>query len=95
MTDAVIRRLAEEAGPGVFPEAFTKEGVMKEGWPKGAEKMVKNLDMLIEMDEPEAFVREALKLISAQTDVRWDPVKKGLIALEAELQFMNEPKKEK
>ena len=61
--------------------------------PKGAEKMIKNLDMLIEMDEPEAFVREALRLISESADVRWEPVKRHLLALEAELQFMNEPQK--
>ena len=66
---------------------------MTEGWPKGAERVTKNLDLLIELDEPEAFVRESLRLIGVQTDVRWEPVKKGLIGLEAELQFMNEPKK--
>jgi hypothetical protein len=65
---------------------------MSDDMPKGAERMVKNLEHQIEMDEPEQFVREALHLISARSDVRWDPVKKGLVALEAELQFMNEPK---
>ena len=68
---------------------------MSDEMPKGAEKVTKNLDLLIELDEPEAFVRESLKLIGDQTDIRWEPVKKGLIALEAELQFMNEPQKEK
>ena len=59
--------------------------------PKGAERVSKHLDLLIELAEPEQFVSETLALIGSRPSPRWDVVKKGLTALEAELQFMNEP----
>jgi hypothetical protein len=69
MSDEARRRLAKEHGPGVFPEAFTKEGVLKEGWPRGAvadypmtDEMQEHARLLIELNEPEALL-ESLKRV--------------------------------
>lgn len=32
-SDELIRKLAEENGPGVFPEAFDKNGDLRADWP--------------------------------------------------------------
>ena len=65
--------------------------MMTDDMPRGAERMVKNLEHQIEMDEPEAFVREAIKAIENQDDDRWGSVLNALRKLEAELTAANEP----
>ena len=60
--------------------------------PKGAEKVTKNLDMLVQLDQPESFVREAIKAIEANSSDRWKPVLTTLQTLETALAAANEPK---
>jgi hypothetical protein len=78
MSDKARRRLAEEHGPGVFPEAFTKEGVLKEGWPKGAvadqrmtndhKELAEHTRLLIELNEPEALLESLKRVCQAKVD---------------------------
>jgi hypothetical protein len=63
--------------------------------PKGAEKMTKNLDMLVELDEPESFVHEAIRVIEVSSDDRWKPVLEALRKIDAKLAASNEPASQK
>jgi hypothetical protein len=60
--------------------------------PKGAERVTKSLDLLVELDESYSFVREAIKAIEANSSDRWKPVLTTLQTLETALAAANEPK---
>ena len=57
--------------------------------PKGAEKMTKNLDLLIELEEPEQFVWAAVQATSGKP--RFKIVHEALLELEKKLAAANEP----
>ena len=57
--------------------------------PKGAEAVSKNLDLLLELDEPEQFVWAAVQATSGKP--RWAKVHAALLELEKKLADANEP----
>jgi hypothetical protein len=64
--------------------------MMEDGdMPKGAERVTKDLDLLVELDEPEQFVWAALNAVSNRP--RWKVVTDALLAAEKELAAKNEP----
>ena len=62
---------------------------MTEDMPKGAEAVSKNLDLLVEMDEPEQFVWAAVQATSGKP--RFKTVHEALLELEKKLADANEP----
>ena len=90
----MMRRLAIECGPGVFPEAFTRDGVLKDDWPKGAVAMTKNLDMLT--DEPLELAVALRKLAETKAGdegeaKEWLKFSQTMSELVRDLQVLNEP----
>jgi hypothetical protein len=57
--------------------------------PQGAVKVTKDLDLLVEMDEPEQFVWAAVQATSGKP--RWAKVHEALLELEKKLAAANEP----
>ena len=62
---------------------------MSDDMPKGAEKVSKDLDLLIEMDEPEQFVGAAVQATSGNP--RWRIVHEALLEVEKKLADANQP----
>ena len=62
---------------------------MSDDMPKGAEKVSKNLDLLIEVDEPEQFVWAAVQATSGKP--RWRIVHEALLEIEKKLADANQP----
>jgi methionyl-tRNA formyltransferase len=58
--------------------------------PKGAERMVKNLEQQIDLDEPEAFVWEAVRA-TANLPGKWVEIHEALLTIEKKLAEANEP----
>jgi hypothetical protein len=63
--------------------------MMDDDLPLGAEKVTSNLDLLVELDEPEQFVWAAVQATANRA--RWDQVHAVLLALEKEMAARNEP----
>jgi hypothetical protein len=65
--------------------------------PKGAERVTKSLDLLIELDEPELFARELQAAASVQGITRgkryeaWKVIADHALACMAELERLNRP----
>lgn len=62
---------------------------MTDDMPKGAEKVSKDLDLLVEMDEPEQFVWAAVQATSGKP--RFKTVHEALLEIEKKLAAENEP----
>ena len=62
---------------------------MTEDMPKGAIKMTNNLDLLIDLEEPEQFVWAAVQATSNRP--RFKIVHEALLELEKKLAAANEP----
>jgi hypothetical protein len=66
-------------------------------FPHGAEKVTKDLDLLVEMDEPEQLVRELAARAGIQGTTRgkrhdmWEIVVKHALACSRELEEKNQP----
>lgn len=58
---------------------------------RGGERSAHDLSMLVDLDEPELFVREALKVLDR--DERWKIVVEALRGAEEKLKAANEPPK--
>jgi hypothetical protein len=58
-------------------------------FPHGAVKVTKDLDLLLDLDEPEQFVWAAVQATSGKP--RWATVHEALLELEKKLAAANEP----
>jgi hypothetical protein len=87
------RKLAAEHGPSVFPEAFTKDGTLKDDWPKGAVAMTQKFDLL--EDEPLELAVALRKHAEKQAeggDEVWAKFAEAMTDLVEELEALNLPK---
>lgn len=62
---------------------------MSDDMPKGADRMTSNLDLLVDMDEPEQFVWAAVQATSGKP--RFKTVYEALLEIEKKLAAENEP----
>jgi hypothetical protein len=65
-------------------------------WPKGAVKVTKNLDLLVEQDEPTQLVEELRKVAERLVDESsqgelWELVAKSMVELSSDMRAKNEP----
>jgi hypothetical protein len=65
-------------------------------WPEGAIAVTKNLDLLVEQDEPTQLVEELRKVAERLVDESpqgelWDLVAKSMVELSSDMRAKNEP----
>jgi hypothetical protein len=69
---------------------------MNEDWPRGAIAVTKNLDLLVEQDEPVALVEQLREIAeravedSSQGEM-WDLIAKSMVELASDMRAKNEP----
>jgi hypothetical protein len=69
---------------------------MNEDWPRGAIAVTKNLDLLVEQDEPTQLVEELRKVAEKLVDESsqgelWELVSKAMVELASDMRAKNEP----
>ncbi len=79
----------------VFP-ASKSEAWVEDEWPKGAVKVTKNLDLLVEQDEPTLLVDQLRQVAERLVDESsqgelWDMVAKSMVELSSDMRAKNEP----